>query len=264
MWSQFSLTLPMRDGLKLQGYLTLPGPREGAPYPLVALVHGGPWARDIWGFDPEVQFLASRGYAVLQFNFRGSEGFGLSKGEAFAGDFRGMVDDVADATRQLVAGGLADPRRLAIMGASFGGYAAAAAAAFHPDLYSCAVSISGFFDLEEQIDQWKTRFWKDRQGTWAYDQWVEALGDPETNAERHRALSPRYHADKIGIPMLLIHGTSDTVVSDSQTKDFARALRRADNKPETLYLRWEAHGAAQLKNRVKTYEAVEEFLKENL
>ena len=166
---QYTLNMKMRDDVKLQAYLTLPGSPKDGPYPMVALVHGGPWSRDVWGYDSEVQLLASRGYAVFQLNFRGSSGFGKDISLQYSGDFEGMVRDVADGTRQLIKKGWIDGERLAVMGTSFGGYAAIASQMFEPGLFNCSISYAGTFDLEEQIDNWRDSFWTNRQGSYAYD-----------------------------------------------------------------------------------------------
>jgi dipeptidyl aminopeptidase/acylaminoacyl peptidase len=231
---------------------------------MVTLAHGGPWARDRWGFDSEVQFLASRGYAVLQLNFRGSSGYNRKISTEYSGDFRAMVDDLSDATRLAVKEGWADPDRLAIMGASFGGYAAVASAAFDPDLYKCAVSIAGTFDIEKQIKNWKTRFWRSVQGTSAYDHWIEKLGDPAEEADYIHSISPINHLAEVKAPILLIHGKEDRVVSQKQSKDLAKELKRAGKEVETLYLKWERHSLDDLNSKIKAYSAIEAFLEENL
>ena len=262
--TQFSLNLKMRDGLVLQGYLTLPGAPDAGPYPMVALVHGGPWSRDTWGYDPIVQLLASRGYAVLQLNFRGSSGYGKTISQKYSGDFRDMVLDVTDATRQICERGWADPERLAIMGASFGGYAALAAQVFDPGLFQCSISYAGVFDVAEQIENWGDGFWRKRQGTYAYDYWVKRLGDPEKDAALIEELCPISNASSIQVPVFLAHGRLDRVVDIEQTKDMARALTQAGNKPRTLYLSAEQHGVSSMKNRKKYYDAVLDFLAEHL
>lgn len=264
MAKQLSLTVKVRDGLSLEGYVTLPGPKDAGPYPMVTLAHGGPWSRDVWGFDAEAQFLANRGYAVLQLNFRGSSGFNKTITHDHSGDFRGMIDDLSEVTRHLVKHGVADPERLAIMGASFGGYAAVGSAAFDPDLYQCAISIAGTFDIKKQMENWRSRFWKKRQGTAGYDAWVEHLGDPEISQQYIESISPIHHVDKIKIPILLIHGKSDRVVSYKQSKSLAKALKKNGNKPETLFIGWHGHSSSDLKGRVKTYSKIEKFLAEHL
>lgn len=264
MKGQSPFKFKTKSGMNLEGYLTLPGPKNKGPYPMVTLAHGGPWARDTWGFDSEVQFLANRGYAVMQLNFRGSDGYPVDISKVHSGDFRGMVADLSEATRKLVELGVADPDRLAIMGASFGGYAAVASAAFDPDLYKCAISFSGAFDIREQMKNWKSRFWRKRQGTAGFDSWVQKLGDPETAESYIKSISPIYHVENIKIPIMLIHGRSDKVVSARQSKELARALARTGNKPETHYFDQERHSLVEFKSRVKAYSAVEDFLSEHL
>lgn len=264
MARQNVIEMKMRDGLRLEGYVTLPGPQSEGPFPMVTLAHGGPWARDAWSFDPIVQFLANRGYAVLQLNFRGSTGYSRRVTEEHSGDFRGMIDDLSEATRMLVSKGIADPDRLAIMGSSFGGYAAVASAAFDPELYKCAISINGTFDMEGQIKNWRSRFWKKRQGTSASDFWIETLGDPEKESEYLKSISPLYHTEDIEIPLLLVAGKSDKIVSSRQTRKLAKELRLNGNEPLTIYLSQQGHSISDSKLRVKVYSEVERFLEKNL
>ncbi|MEO0508524.1 MAG: prolyl oligopeptidase family serine peptidase [Verrucomicrobiota bacterium] len=264
MAKQLSLKLKGHDSLELEGFVTLPGPSDEGPYPFIVLPHGGPWARDIWGFDPQVQFLVNRGYGVLQLNFRGSSGYTTEISIDHEGDFRGMVEDVVYATKQLVKNGVADPECIGIMGASFGGYVAALAPVLEPDLFRCSIAMAGVFDLPKQIDNWKKRYWRERMGTYGYDRWIDVLGNPKLNEVYLESISPQYHADKINIPVMLIHGRSDEVVAASQSKRFAKALSVAGNKPETHYFNWESHGLASWKNRIKAYRAIEEFLEEHL
>lgn len=264
MSRQLTLNLEVRDGLLLEGYVTLPGPQSDGPFPMVTLAHGGPWARDAWGFDAEAQFLANRGYAVLQLNFRGSTGYGREISHDQSGHFRGMIDDLSEATRRLVSMGVADQEKLAIMGTSFGGYAAMASAAFDPDLYQCAISVAGTFDIEKQIEGWREKFWTDRMGTYGFDHWVETVGDPESETEYIASLSPINFADEIRIPALLIHGNEDVVVDKDQSKALARSLRRAGNPPKTIFLKWESHGKFDLKSNKRVYSEIEAFLHEHL
>ena len=176
-----------RDGLRLEGYLTLPAGVAGKKPPLIVHPHGGPWVRDYWGFDPEVQFLANRGYAVFQPNYRGSTGYpkAISKDGEFA--FRQMHDDVTDGVRQLISSGLVDPQRVAIFGSSFGGYLALCGAAFEPNLYRCAITFAGVFDWKRLIAQRERKTTHDR---FNYEFLIERLGDPEKKSRQIRRNFP--------------------------------------------------------------------------
>ncbi|MEM7672772.1 MAG: alpha/beta fold hydrolase [Verrucomicrobiota bacterium] len=264
MAANLPVNFTTKDGLSLEGYLTLPGPQEEGPYPTVALVHGGPWSRDTWGFDPVVQLLANRGYAVFQLNFRGSRGYSRSLFRDHAGDFLGMVSDVIDGTKRLVNSGIADPERLAIMGASFGGYAAVAAQMIDPNLYNCSIAFVGPFDMEMRLKNLSKRMIVGDGDNYGYDFWKRVMGDPGENADYYRKISPVHHADRITRPVLLAHGRADTNVDIDHTKAMARALRKAGNPAETLYLHYSGHGFASLRDRMKFYEKALEFLEEHL
>lgn len=249
-----------RDGLQLQGYLTLPATRpDGTKPPLIVYPHGGPWARDQWGWDPDVQFLASRGYAVFQPNYRGSTGFKAEvSGERSA--FRTMYEDVSDGTQLVMRSGLVDPARVAIYGGSFGGYLAMAGAAFEPDRFKCAISFAGVFDWAKLVDQ--SRYKRDM----GYLRYLHKrdVGDPRTDAERFEDMSPLKHAAKIKIPVLLVHGARDRTVEDEQTKTLVGALKRNGTKFETLFFKDEGHGFADPENRAKFLLRLEAFLAKHL
>ncbi|MFP4281723.1 MAG: alpha/beta hydrolase family protein [Opitutales bacterium] len=250
------MRLETPDGLELEGYVTLPQTGR-APYPTVSLVHGGPWARDTGGYNAEVQYLASLGYAVVRLNYRGSSGFGKRISEDPAFDFRAMHDDITWANRQLIKSGIIDPDRLAIMGASFGGFAALAGAAFEPEMYRCAVTTVGVFDWAELV---KDRKRQDRD--FSYARMVEELGDP-ANAEAFEDISPIKHADEIKIPVFIAHGKGDKNVSVSQSKRLVSALKRRGIPHETFFREWEGHGFVG-ENRIELYERIGEFLAKNL
>ena len=178
-----------RDGKELSGYLTAPAAADAkGKLPLVLMPHGGPEARDSLAFDPWVQYLVARGYAVFQPNFRGSDGFGREFAESGYGEWgRKMQDDLTDGVKALVDQGAVDPARMCIVGASYGGYAALAGAALTPDLYKCAVSIAGISDLDDFIG-WRKRNWgSDSEG---YTYWLKAIGDPDKDEARLREVSP--------------------------------------------------------------------------
>jgi dipeptidyl aminopeptidase/acylaminoacyl peptidase len=254
------ITFRTRDGLRLEGYLTMPaGADPGHPVPMVVLCHGGPWVRDTPDFNPEVQFLASRGYAVLQPNYRGSSGYLPKISERDAYNFRRMVDDVADATRDVLTLGTIDPRRVAIMGGSFGGYLAAAGVAFEPGLFRCAVTECGVFDWERFVASKR-----DVARPGEYERLTDMLG---TSAEARRHLediSPLEHADQIRVPVLIAHGTEDKVVDVAQSKKLAAALKKRGVPCETFFRPLEAHGFYDLRDRVAFYHRVEAFLAANV
>jgi dienelactone hydrolase len=249
-----------RDGAKLEGYLALP---EGAdakhPAPLVVLAHGGPWVRDVPSFDPVVQFLASRGYAVLQPNYRGSSGYSPQVSHEGMFDFMRMHNDVTDATRATIRTGLIDPKRVGIMGSSFGGYLAVAGVAFEQGLYRCAVTECGVFDWERLI---KSKSDTGRPGE--YELLRDELGRPGRDRERLRQISPLEHADQIHVPVLIAHGVEDNVVDVAQSRKLAAELKRRGVPHETFYRAVEGHGFYNYKNRVEFYHRVEAFLAANL
>lgn len=212
-----------RDGQALWGYLTTPS--GAGPFPTVVMPHGGPQSRDSYDFDFVVQFLVSRGYAVFQPNFRGSEGSGRSFARAGFREWGGvMQNDVTDGVQNLISTGVARADRICIAGISYGGYAALAGAALTPDLYKCAISIAGLSDLPELIDTERSDSGR-RSALFASVQ--ERIGDPDTNREQLIAASPRRHIDQIHIPILLIHGERDEVTLASQSERMRDALQRA-------------------------------------
>jgi dipeptidyl aminopeptidase/acylaminoacyl peptidase len=256
-------TWKSRDGLDLTGYLTRPaGAADARSLPLVVMPHGGPEARDLLTFDGEVQFFASRGYGVFQPNFRGSDGYG----EAFArrgyGEWgRKMQDDVADGLKALIESGAADPNRVCIVGVSYGGYAALAGAALTPDLYRCAVSRAGVTDLAEFLQSRKRRFGADSD---AYHYWLESIGDPETDAAKLAAASPARMADRIRIPVLLLHGTDDEIVPYEQSDLMKKALDKAGHPTELLRFEGEDHSNWSTHNQKAWLIAVDRFLWQQL
>jgi dipeptidyl aminopeptidase/acylaminoacyl peptidase len=255
-----SLTLPARDGLRLPAYLTLPPGVEPRGLPLVVLVHGGPWWRDVWGYDPEVQLLANRGYAVLQVNFRGSLGFGKSFLRAGARQWgRKMQDDLTDGVAWAVREGLADPARVAIQGASYGGYAALAGATFTPDVYRCAVSLAGISNLETLVRSFPAHaqirgWWNERVGN---------VDDP-ADAELLRGASPVHAADRIRIPLLVGQGANDPRVTKAEAEQIVAATER--NGKQGVYALYpdEGHGLARPENQLDFVARTEAFLAEHL
>ena len=252
------LSIKTQDGLGLEVYFT--EPINGTkPFPAVVLVHGGPHLRDRYGFDSEVQFLANRGYAVLQVNYRGSSGFGRRYSEAYQYAFRDMHEDITYATRTLMDKGMIDPDRTAIMGGSFGGYAALCAACFEPDFYKCAVSFAGVFDWEELIKHRKRA-----QKTYQFHKLTKELGDPKLGKEQFDSISPIYHVDKIKIPVFVAHGGSDKNVSVRQSRRLVKELKSNGVPHEKYFRSGEGHSFSTPKNRIELYRRIEEFLKRYL
>ena len=251
-----------RDGLQLEGYLSLPAPRaDGKKPPLIVNPHGGPWARDKWGFNTKVQFFTSRGYAVFQPNYRGSTGYNtaISKTDSF--EFRKMHDDVTDGVHQLIKQGVVDGDHVAIFGGSFGGYLAVAGAAFEPDLYRCAVTFAGVFDWQQLIRQ---RWADSKYDKFNYDVLVEKLGDPKQQEARFEAMSPINHVAAIKCPVYVIHGKQDGTVNYKQSTKLLSELAAHNIPHEKLFFDTEYHGFSDRKHYREFLEAVETFLAKNL
>jgi dipeptidyl aminopeptidase/acylaminoacyl peptidase len=255
-----SITYRSRDGAAIPAYLTLPPEGGTTALPLVVLPHGGPETRDNNEFDWWSQFLASRGYAVLRPQFRGSKGFGDAFRRAgFRQWGRRMQDDLTDGVLAMIQQGVADPRRVCIVGGSYGGYAALAGAAFTPDLYKCAVSVNGVSDLPEMLGTVKVQngaesdsvaYWRDNIGS-PFDKWV---------IER----SPARAADAIRVPILLMHGVDDTVVPIGQSESMARALEMRNKPFEFIRLSGEDHWLSRADTRLRVLTEIERFLREHL
>lgn len=250
-----------RDGLKLDAYLTLPaGASKTNPVPLIVLPHGGPWVRDSWGFDSEVQFLASRGYAVVQPNYRGSTGYDWMYPVEDRWDFVKMQQDVSDAASAVLATGLIDADRVAIMGASFGGYHAVAGAEEVPCKYRCAVTIAGVFDWERMMKHLK----RERHSIPAYAYMSRFMGDPAKHKDKYAAISPIKHVSKIKIPMFVAHGKEDQIAEIAESKALVSALKENNVPHEVIYFAGEGHGTQNIDNTVELYERIEAFLAKNL
>jgi dipeptidyl aminopeptidase/acylaminoacyl peptidase len=247
-----------RDGRVIHGYLTLPR-GCGRNLPLIVNPHGGPWARDMWGYDPEVQFLANRGYAVLQMNFRGSTGYGRAFWEAGFKEWgRTMQDDVTDGVKFAVAEGIADPKRVAIYGGSYGGYCTLAGLAFTPELYACGVDYVGVANLFTFL---KTipPYWKPM-----LDMFYEMVGNPETDKELLAEASPVLHADNIRAPLLIAQGAQDPRVNVDESDQMVTALKKHGIDVEYIVKENEGHGFHNEENRFEFYEAMEKFLEKHL
>jgi dipeptidyl aminopeptidase/acylaminoacyl peptidase len=249
-----------RDGEKVPAYLTLPPGSEASKLPLILLPHGGPEARDENSFDWWAQFLAARGYAVLQPQFRGSTGFGKPWRQAGYRQWGGLMqDDLTDGVKALVEQGIADPERICIVGASYGGYAALAGAAFTPDMFRCAVSINGVSDLPRMLG-YERQHSGEESDALAY--WREHIG-PSTD-KQVIAKSPLRSAAQIKIPVLLMHAADDTVVPVSQSEAMSRELRELRKKVSFVRLAGEDHWLSQTATRVQMLKELEKFLDANM
>ncbi|MGH7957369.1 MAG: alpha/beta hydrolase family protein, partial [Opitutaceae bacterium] len=260
MAPMFPIQYPARDGEVIHGYLTQPLGEKKTGLPLVVLPHGGPNVRDVWGYNPLVQFLASRGYAVLQMNYRGSPGYGtefFEKGKREVG--RGIQTDIEDGARWTIAEGLADPGRIAIVGGSYGGYSALYALGHSPGLYRCGISIAGVTDWAEITKKRRGEEYK-----FAFLHFKQWIGDLETDAEFLAAISPVNFAGRIKAPVLIVQGKEDRTVPPNQARRMATALEQAGHKPQTIYFSGEGHSFKQEKNRARLFREIEAFLAKNL
>lgn len=248
-----------RDGLSIPGYLTLPRDEPTSHLPVVVNPHGGPWARDYWGFNPEVQFLANRGYAVLQVNYRGSTGFGRSFWEkGFKEWGKAMQNDISDGVHWLIDEGIADPDRIGIYGGSYGGYATLAGLTFTPDLYTCGVDYVGVSNLFTFMDSIPP-YWEQYRETL-----YEMVGHPEEEAELLKSASPLFHADQIQAPLLIAQGANDPRVKKAESDQIVEALRERGIDVPYMVKDDEGHGFRNEENRFDFYRAMEEFLAKHL
>jgi dipeptidyl aminopeptidase/acylaminoacyl peptidase len=248
-----------RDGLTIHGYLSFPPGLGRTGLPAVVNVHGGPWARDAWGFDPEAQWLANRGYLCVQVNYRGSTGYGKRFVNAGNREWGGrMQDDLVDAVRWVAGRGHADPSRIAICGGSYGGYAALAGAAFTPEVFRCAVDIFGPSNLRTLIDS-VPPYWRPMVA-----QYRVRVGDPETEADFLWSRSPLSCVDRIRIPLLIAQGANDPRVRQAESERIVAALREKGVPHEYLLFPGEGHGFAKPENRLRFYARVERFLAQHL
>jgi dipeptidyl aminopeptidase/acylaminoacyl peptidase len=260
----FTIEYPARDKLNISGILTLPPGSTGAEknLPLIVLPHGGPESYDEIGFDWLAQFFASRGYIVLQPNFRGSSGFGAEFRDAGRGEWgRKMQDDITDGVKALINTGRADPERICIVGASYGGYAALAGGAFTPSLYKCVAAIAPVSDLPRMlIDE------KQDHGTnhWVYDYWTDVIGDLKAERKKLESISPVNFAADFQAPVLLIHGKDDTVVPMRQSTRMERALINAGKPVELIRLKGEDHWLSTSETRLETLKALDAFVSKHL
>ncbi|MDB9525096.1 S9 family peptidase [Oscillatoria sp. CS-180] len=244
-----------RDGLTIHGYLTLPTGVEAKNLPTVLFVHGGPWARDMWGLNPPVQWLANRGYAVLQVNFRGSTGYGkdfVNAGNRQWG--KTMHDDLIDAVNWICDQGISDRAKIAIMGGSYGGYATLAGLTFTPDVFACGVDIVGPSNLLTLIRS-VPPYWQPMMAMFSH-----RVGDIETEEEMLKERSPLFSVDRIEKPLLIGQGANDPRVKEAESEQIVEAMQQAGKPVEYVLYTDEGHGFARPENRLHFYGIVEEFL----
>lgn len=251
-----------RDGLEIEAYLSLPHgytPDTAKGLPTIINPHGGPWARDKWGFSSETQFLCNRGYAVFQMNFRGSTGYGRRFLEAGYKQWgRAMQDDITDGVEWLKARGISDPKRIAIYGGSYGGYATLAGITYTPDLYACAIDYVGVSNLLTFM-QTIPPYWKPM-----LEMMYEQVGDPVRDREMLEACSPALHADRIVAPLFIAQGANDPRVNKAESDQMVAALRARGVEVEYMVKENEGHGFHNQENRFDFYRAMERFLARHL
>ena len=255
------IAFPSRDGLTLHGYLTVPRGSEGRRLPLVLLVHGGPWARDFWPLDSMTLLLANRGYAVLRVNYRGSIGYGRAFEEAAVGQFAGrMQDDLLDGVRWAEAQGVADPDKVAIVGASYGGYAALVGMSFTPHAFAAGVDLFGISDLPS-FYRGVPAYWKNEMPLWR-----KYVGDPDRAIDlaAMEAKSPLAHAAAIDRPLLVVQGANDVRVRRDQSDRLVEALRAAGKPVTYVVFPQEGHGITEAQDVAFYYRELELFLARTL
>jgi dipeptidyl aminopeptidase/acylaminoacyl peptidase len=253
------ISFASRDGLTIHGYITYPVWKEKKNLPVVLNVHGGPWARDVWGYDGQAQWFANRGYACLQVNFRGSTGYG--KDFVNAGDKEWgakMHDDLIDAVHWAIDQRIAAPGKIAIYGGSYGGYAALVGATFTPDVFCCAVDIVGPSNLITLLKSIPP-YWSARKA-----EFYKRIGNPETEAELLKSRSPLFKVDQIKIPVLIGQGANDPRVKQAESEQIVEAMKEKGLDFEYLVFPDEGHGFAKPENRLKFYAAADKFLAKHL
>ncbi len=253
-----AITYKSRDGLTIHGYLSLPVGTE-KNMPIVVNPHGGPWVRDVWRYNPEVQLLTSRGYGVFQMNYRGSTGYGKAFWKAsFRQWGRKMQDDITDGVHWLIDQGIADRQRVAIYGGSYGGYATLAGLTFTPDLYCCGidyVGVSNLFTFMKTVPP----YWKPY-----LEMMYKMVGDPEKDEDQMRAASPVFHTDQIKAPLFVIQGANDPRVNIDESDQIVRSLRSKGIEVPYMVKYDEGHGFHNEENRFEVYKAALGFLKRHL
>ena len=254
------VVIKARDGVEVPCYLTLPVGIEAKNLPMVLWIHGGPWARDEWGLDGVVQWLANRGYAVLQVNFRGSTGFGKKFLNAGNGQWGvgSMQHDITDAAQWFIKKGVADPKKIAIMGGSYGGYAALAGLTFTPGLYTCGIAMSGPANMKTAVESMPEWWYLIKQ------RWLRRMGNVLKDEQLNRRISPYFHADNIKAKLLLFHGSNDPRVKITESDQIVKVMRK--NNKEVVYVVYpdEGHGIGRPQNLLDMMGRIEEFLAKHL
>ncbi len=253
------ISFTARDGLTIYGYITFPTWRARKNLPMVLSVHGGPYYRDTWGYEPTTQLFANRGYVCLQVNFRGSTGYGKAFVNAGDKEWAGkMHDDLVDAIGWAVEQGYANPEKVAIYGSSYGGYAALVGATFTPDVFCCAVDICGISNLVTDIKSippyWST----------SLAMFHMRVGNPDTEAEFLKLRSPLFKVDNIKIPILIVQGANDPRVKQSESEQIVEAMKKKGLDYEYILFEDEGHGFAKPENRLEFFAAAEKFLAKHL
>jgi dipeptidyl aminopeptidase/acylaminoacyl peptidase len=248
-----------RDGLLINGYLTLPQGDKRSNLPMVVMPHGGPWTRDSWGYDEQVQFLANRGYAVFQVNYRGSTGYGKAFRSAGFKQVGGKIqDDITDGVNWLINQKIANPKKIAIFGGGFGGFSALYGVSFHPGLYNCAVvqyGLINFFTYIKDAPPFLKPYLK---------MTYEMVGNPETDADQLRAISPVFHTDKIKVPLIIFQGAKDQRANISELNQFVRELRKKNVDVKYFLKPNERAFFRSEHTRMEMYAEIEKFLESNM
>ncbi len=249
------VTYKARDGLEIPAYITK---RKDTPSgaPLIVLPHGGPAARDVYGFDYEAQFFASKGYVVLQPQYRGSAGFSDAFERAGNKHLDQMVTDLEDGVRFLQGQGMIDPAKVCVVGWSWGGYLAQAGLAFTPDTYACGISGDGVSDLFASLNDDNDAFW----GGYSIEYWHSVIGDEGRDAAQIRATSPIEHVSAIKAPLLLIHGEHDEIVSVHQSERMNAAMKKAGKTVTYMPVKYMLHGPDDARERISVLKAMDEFI----
>ncbi len=256
------LQIPTRDGKTVTAYHIYPAGKKSAKTPLLVMPHGGPERRDFYDYDMTVQYFVTRGYQVLQVNFRGSSGFGRAFAEAGYGEWGGLMqNDVIDAVKYLYDKNLASADNTCMVGYSYGGYVALYAGATTPEMFTCIVSGGGVSDILADMKQTRKDYGKDSE---SYEYWVKSMGDPKLDKDKLKAASPINMAANFTAPVLLLHGEYDGVVDISQSKKMRKALKKAGKSVEFLKLEGEGHSRWDLDKRVLYHETIEKFLGQHL
>jgi dipeptidyl aminopeptidase/acylaminoacyl peptidase len=252
------ISFKARDGLTIHGYITYPPGKGRSNLPLILKVHGGPWIRDTWVYDPETQLFVDRGYACLQINFRGSLGFGKDFLNAGNKEWGGkMHDDLVDAANWAIERGIADPEKIAIFGWSYGGYAALVGATFTPDIFCCAVSINGPSNLVNHLKNYRSEL-----GFQA--NMYKRVGNPDTEENFLKSRSPLFKVNQINIPVFIAQGSEDELIKRENTDEFVEAMKKQGIEYDYMLFPGEGHNIRWEENRRQLYGSIEKFLSKHL